>query len=338
MAKSDLYFLVPDYQRFDLSHGGQLASGKNVEYAFDIAGGVQFTRRHDARRILLRGLRQLHQDRGESVKRAPAYAHVVWRQLGQTQVEDSDLSPADYRRARRDEFAAAVTHMPRVLGQQGFNSRDVAAEKTIEETLHRAPRLFLQRTRRRQALPVIIAHRPPRAVMRCLDVRFAHAERVCGLLDRIIEDVAQQQHRALRRLQRFQREQEGEGHAFEHVVARRRISFLVHGLVGRRSEFVAGLDRRRQPWAFVTSPLAPAQQVSAQIHRHAYEPWPPRLVSPRGRPLPRAHERLLRQVVGVRRVAGHPVTQTPNESFVSAEYLFKGRSGETLRGRGTHYC
>src|SRR5262245_20463975 len=191
MAKIDLSFLVLDYQRFDLSHGGQLASGENVEYAFDIAGSVQFTRRHDERRILLRGLSQLHHDRGQSVECAPAYARVVRRQLGQTQVEEGDLPPADYGRARRDEFAAAVTHMPRVLGQQGFDSGDVAAEKTIEETLHRAPRLFLQITCRGQALPIIIAHRPPRAVMRGLDVRFAYAERAGGLLDRIIEDVAQ---------------------------------------------------------------------------------------------------------------------------------------------------
>src|SRR5215475_8221503 len=86
------------------------------------------------------------------------------------------------------------------------------------------------------------------------------------------------------------------------------------------------------------SPLAPPQQVAAQIHHHANQPWPPRLVSPRRRPLPRAHERLLRQVVGVRRVACHPVTQSPDESFVSAEYLLKRRSGETMRGGGTHYC
>src|SRR5262249_31878495 len=105
----------------------------------------------------------------------------------------------------------------------------------------------------------------------------------------------------------------------------------------RRSEVAAGLDRRRQPRAFVKSPLAPAQQVAAQIHRHAHEPRPPRLVSPGGRPLPRAHERLLRQVVGVRRVTRHPVTESPNESFMSAEDLFKGRSRETMRGGGTHY-
>src|SRR5262247_2263478 len=153
MAKSDIYFLVPDYQRFDLSHGGQLASGENVEYAFDIAGGVQFTRRHDARRILLRGLSQLHHNRGQSVECAPAYARVVRLQLGQTQVEEGDLPPADYGRARRDEFAAAVTQMPRVLSQQGFDPGDVTVEKAMEETLHRAPGLFLQRTRWGQALP-----------------------------------------------------------------------------------------------------------------------------------------------------------------------------------------
>src|SRR5262245_8941403 len=159
----------------DLSHCSQLARGENVEYAFDIAGGVQLTCRHDARRILLRGVRQLHHDRGQSVKRPPGYARVVRRQLGQTEVEEGDLPPADYWRARRDEFAAAVTKMPRVLGQQGFDSGDVAAVKAMEETLHHASRLFLQRTRRGQALPVVIAHRPPRAVMRGLDVRFAHA-------------------------------------------------------------------------------------------------------------------------------------------------------------------
>src|SRR5262245_11091147 len=96
MAKSDLYFLVPDYQHFDLSHSGQLASGENVEYAFDIACGVQLTRRHDARRILFRGLSQLHHNRGQSVECAPGYARVVPRQLGQTQVEEGDLLPADY--------------------------------------------------------------------------------------------------------------------------------------------------------------------------------------------------------------------------------------------------
>src|SRR5262245_16483547 len=160
MAKSDIYLLVPDYQRFDLSHGGQLASGENVEYAFDIAGGVQFTRRHDERRILLRGLSQLRHDRGQSIECAPACARVVRRQLGQTQVEEGDLSPADYGRARRDEFAAAVTHMPRVLGQQGFNSCDVAAEKVTAEPLNHAPGPPLHATLQAPA-PAVATATPP---------------------------------------------------------------------------------------------------------------------------------------------------------------------------------
>src|SRR5262249_40090501 len=155
-------------------------------------------------------------------------------QFGQTQVEESYFLPSDYGRARREEFAAAVAQMPRVLGQQRFDSGRVAVEKALEKTFHHAPRLFLQRTRRRPSLPVVIAHRFPRAVMRSLDVRFAHAESYGGFLDRVIKDVAQQQDRALRWRQGLQRQQESERHAFEHVVARGRIPLLVYRLVRGR--------------------------------------------------------------------------------------------------------
>src|SRR5262249_61390075 len=77
--------------------------------------------------------------------------------------------------------------------------------------------------------------------------------------------------------------------------------------------------------------------VAAQIHRHARQPRPPRLVGPRGGLLPRSHERLLHEVVGVRRVARHPVTQPPQESLVGAEDIFKRRGRETLRSGVTHY-
>src|SRR5262249_49673691 len=60
------------------------------------------------------------------------------------------------------------------------------------------------------------------------------------------------------------------------------------------------------------------------------------LVDPRGWLLPRAHERLLHEVIGVRRVARHPVTQSPQESFVGAEDIFEGRGRETLRSGMTH--
>src|SRR5262249_1261679 len=53
--------------------------------------------------------------------------------------------------------------------------------------------------------------------------------------------------------------------------------------------------------------------------------------------LPRSHERLLHEVVGVRRVARHPVTQPPQESLVGAEDIFKRRGRETLRSGVTHY-
>src|SRR5215471_12510499 len=122
-------------------------------------------------------IRQFGHDRGKPVEYAPCHARALRLQFGQTQVEESYFLPSDYGRARREEFAAAVAQMPRVLSQQSLDSGGVAAEKALQETLHHAPRLFLQRARRGPALPVVIAHRPPRAVMSGFDVRFAHAER-----------------------------------------------------------------------------------------------------------------------------------------------------------------
>ena len=55
--------------------------------------------------------------------------------------------------------------------------------------------------------------------MRGLDVGLAQAERVGGLRDRVVEHVAQEQHGALLRRERFEREEEGERAALEQIVA-----------------------------------------------------------------------------------------------------------------------
>ena len=69
---------------------------------------------------------------------------------------------------------------------------------------------------------IVIAHARAGAVQGHLDARFRDVERLGGFSRRVIEHVAQQEHRARRRRERFKREQESERYAFKHLVARRR--------------------------------------------------------------------------------------------------------------------
>ena len=71
----------------------------------------------------------------------------------------------------------------------------------------------------RSAARSYAGHGAAGAVVGDLHRRLGQAERVGGLAHRVVEDVAQQQHRALARRQRLEREQEGERHALQQLVA-----------------------------------------------------------------------------------------------------------------------
>ena len=159
---------------------------------------------------------------------------------------------------------------------------------------------------------------------------------------RVVEHVAQQQHRALARGQRLERQQEGEGHALEQFVAAlgraaRRARQLVGG---QRVVFAAGLDRRRQPGAAVVAAAPSPQQIAREIHRDAHEPRSPGLAGTRRRPLQRAHEGVLHELIGVGCVAGHPITHAPDEPLLVSEQrgIVDGVSGHGWTDAGWRSC
>src|SRR5215470_11719257 len=112
-----------------------------------------------------------------------------------------------------------------------------------------------------------------------LCARLCNAKRFGRLARRVVEYVAQQKHGALRRRERFERQEEGKRDTFEHVIARHRRIFRRSGRLIRRGVlYILCRDRRRKPRPGITPAPPTTQVIAAKVYSYSYEPGARRLI------------------------------------------------------------
>ena len=136
------------------------------------------------------------------------------------QVEARDPGAAGHRSRQRGVLAGGVRHRMDRLGEQRFEPARVLGEQAAEQPIERAAVPRQQLRRRDAAALVVLLERTPGAQMEHADVALGGADQAGGLERGVSEHVAQQQHRALARAERFEREQKGVGDALGEAVAR----------------------------------------------------------------------------------------------------------------------
>ena len=182
---------------------------------------------HAAWRVARLEHAEVHDEGRKRVDHAYLDPGASARELGQPPVEEGDARPADHGLAGRMELAPAVAERADAGREQRLDVAPVASRQGRQEALQRVPRRLLERVGRRPARAVVLRHPAAGAVVRDLDVRLVQVERGRGVGDGVVEDVAQEQHGALLRRQRLERQEEGERAAFEQVVSALRRRRLV---------------------------------------------------------------------------------------------------------------
>ena len=180
--------------------------------------------------------------------------------------------------------------------------------------------MTLAQRRRRDAAPLVVGlERAARTQVEDAHAALRGAEELGGLARRVAEHVAQEEHRALPRAERLERDEERVGGALGKAVAGLRVRRVAR--VEVQPLPVRRLDRGRQPRTHVGPPSPPAERVDAEVRGHAREPRPELLDADVRRSGDEARERLLHDVVGVLRAPGEAVGQPPEPPLLRAEQL-----------------
>ncbi len=200
----------------------------------------------------------LDQGRGQAVHHSQRRRDRAVVLRGQTEQETRDPITSDDDVVCRGELAAGVRDRANAVREEGFDRGDILCGEAHEEALERPLGALGELGPGPHAPALVGVHRATRAVMRRLDVRFGDVERLSGLADVVVEDIAQQEDGALERRQRLERQEEGEADALEELVMPFGGPTLADlGLKRGRDRLFRGLDRRRQPRPGVT-PAQPA--------------------------------------------------------------------------------
>jgi hypothetical protein len=102
-------------------------------------------------------------------------------------------------------------------------------------------------------------------------------------------------------------------------------------------DFLHQLESVRAATSDVTLALSFAKHVPAKIDRHPHKPRPKRLASVAWRLLNRPNKSLLDQIVRIRGVAGHAITQSPQHPAICFECLSVGGHYSCFTSDNPHY-